>query len=221
MLPGAVLLDLYDTLVQSDWDEMRDLMAARLGIDGNVLLDAFDATRPARSVGAYDDVEGDMASVIEATGLPAEPDLVRDLATLEHEFLREHVRLHEDAVPVMRELRGRGVPTALVSNCSHSTLPVVDRLGLADELDALVLSFEVGSRKPEPEIYRVALQRAGAVAPSRAVFVDDQARYCDGAAALGIETRLIVRSETSATVAPASATNGHRVIRTLVELVSS
>jgi putative hydrolase of the HAD superfamily len=218
--PVALLLDLYDTLVRSDWEEMRDVMAARLGIDARALHDAFDATRPARSVGRYDDVEGDMASIIEATGLQADPELARDLASLEFEFMRDHVRLHDDAMPVIRECRSRGVRTVLVSNCSHSTRAVVDRLGLTDELDAMVLSYEVRSRKPQPEIYLAALQRAGDIMPEDAVFVDDQRRYCDGAAALGIDTRLIIRPGEVPMEGAATSANGHRIIENLRDLLS-
>ena len=219
MPPVAVLLDLYDTLVRSDWEEMRDLMADRLSIDARVLHDAFDATRPARSIGRYEDVEGDMAAVIEATGLPADDETVRDLASLEFEFLVDHVRLHDDALPVIRECRSRGVRSVLVSNCSHSTRAVVERLGLLDELDAAVLSYEVRARKPQPEIYLAALERAGDVTPAQALFVDDQRRYCDGAAALGIDTRLIVRPGEVPMEGVASATNRHRVIASLRELL--
>jgi putative hydrolase of the HAD superfamily len=219
MPPAAVLLDLYDTLVRSDWNEMRDLMAARLGVDARVLHDAFDSTRPARSVGRYGDVEGDMAAVVEATGLPPERELVTDLASLEFEFLRDRVGLHDDALPAVRELRSRGIGTVLVSNCSHSTRPVVDRLGLAEELDALVLSFEARARKPEPEIYRQALHVIGDVSPENALFVDDQSRYCDGAAKLGIDTRLIVRPGEVPAEGVSVSTNGHRVIDDLRQLL--
>jgi putative hydrolase of the HAD superfamily len=218
MPPVAVLFDLYDTLVRSDWEEMRDLMADRLGVGGRVLHDAFDATRPARSVGRYGDVEGDMASVIEATGLRAAAELVRDLASLEYEFLQGHVRLHDDALPAIRECRARGILSVLVSNCSHSTAAVIERLRLTDELDAVVLSFEVRARKPQPEIYLAALERAGGVTPAQAVFVDDQRRYCDGAAALGIDTRLIMRPGEIPMEGIPVATNGHRVIESLREL---
>ena len=52
-----------------------------------------------------------------------------------------------------------------------------------------------------------------------AVFVDDQARYCDGAAALGIGTRLIVRPSSNPVEGIAADTNGHAVIRDLHQLL--
>jgi putative hydrolase of the HAD superfamily len=92
----------------------------------------------------------------------------------------------------------------------------VERLGLEDEFDAVLLSFEVGAHKPDPEIYLEALRRLAVVTPERAVFVDDQTPYCDGAAALGIGTFVIDRSgdEWSPDV------DGHRVIRDLRPLLA-
>ena len=219
----AVLIDLYDTLVESDWHEWHHEMAGVLGVDPAVLREAFDGTRPARSVGAYPDVEADMRAIVEGTGVEDPPDeLIRDLASREFGFMSTRVRLHDDAFEVVRALRDRGVSTALVSNCSHNTTPVVERLGLADEFDALILSFEVGARKPQPAIYRAALEVLGGVSPADAVFVDDQVPYCDGAAALGIDTRLIVRREGPPPLEGwAASTNGHRVIGDLRALLDT
>ena len=47
--------------------------------------------------------------------------------------------------------------------------------------------------KPDPTIYRATLEQLGGVPPASAVFVDDQPQYCDGAAAIDLDTRLILR----------------------------
>jgi FMN phosphatase YigB (HAD superfamily) len=52
------------------------------------------------------------------------------------------------------------------------------------------------------------------------VFVDDQVPYCDGAADLGIDTRLIVRRQSPPPLEGwASRTNGHQVIADLEPLL--
>ena len=68
------------------------------------------------------------------------------------------IHLHDDALPALRGLRDRGVPTVLVSNCSHGTRDLVERLGLVTEMDAIVLSYEIGSMKPSPDIYLAGLE---------------------------------------------------------------
>ena len=191
----AALIDLYDTLAWTDWPTMRAELEERFGIGEEQLLRAFTTTREARSIGAYGSAEGDLAAVLEAAGVPADADLVHELNEARARALAENgVHLWDDSIPTLRELRGRGIRTAVVSNCDHATRPIVDDLGLAREVDAIVLSFEVGAAKPDPGIYRAALEAVGA-GPEEAVFVDDQAWYCRGAEALGIRSFMIRRDD--------------------------
>jgi len=191
----AVLLDLYDTLAWTQWPTMRAELEDRFGIGEADLLRAFTTTRQARSIGAYGTAEGDLAAVLEAAGVSADEELVHELnETRMKAFAENSVHLWEDSLPTLRELRARGLRTAIVSNCDHSTRPIVDELGLEREADAVVLSFEVGVAKPDPAIYQAALD-ALAARPEEAVFVDDQAAYCDGAEAIGIRSFLILRDD--------------------------
>ncbi|GEM_PF-166712 len=77
-------------------------------------------------------------------------------------------------VPAMydavRALRGAGLRTALLSNSwGCDEYPRADFAGL---FDAVVISGEVGMRKPEPEIFRHAAAQLG-LAPRECVFIDD------------------------------------------------
>ena len=210
----AVLLDLYDTIARTHWGQLSDRITAELGVNKADLFRAYELTRAARGVGTYESARGDMTAIVEAAGVDPDPSLIARLLDMERAFTETGVELYEDSLPVVRELRARGTRTALISNCSHSTRPIVDRLGLDEEFDEVLLSFEVGIHKPDPGIYREALRRLGDVAPERSVFVDDQPPYCDGAAVLGIETFLIDRSGDGT-----PDLNGHRVIRDLRALL--
>jgi putative hydrolase of the HAD superfamily len=191
----AVLIDLYDTLAWTDWPTMRAELEERFGISEAELLRAFTTTREARSIGAYGSAEADLAAVLEAAGVQPDADLVHELNAARARALAENgVHLWDDSIPTLRELRRRGIRTAVVSNCDHATRPIVDDLGLEREVDAIMLSFEVGAAKPDPWIYRAALEAVGA-GPEEAVFVDDQAWYCEGAEALGILSFLIRRDD--------------------------
>jgi putative hydrolase of the HAD superfamily len=173
----AVLLDLYDTIARTHWGQLSERITAELGIDKRDLFRAYDLTRSARGVGIYWSIEGDMTAIVEAVGVHPDPGLIQRLLGMERQFSVTGVELWEDSLPVVRELRARGTKTALISNCSHSTRPIVDRLGIDEEFDEILLSFEVGMHKPDAGIYREALRRLGDVAPERAVFVDDQHVY--------------------------------------------
>jgi putative hydrolase of the HAD superfamily len=58
-------------------------------------------------------------------------------------------------------------------------------LPVGEIFDVVVDSAFVGSRKPEPEIYRVTLERLGVTARA-ALIIDDLEANCEGARALGI-----------------------------------
>ncbi len=57
--------------------------------------------------------------------------------------------------------------------------------GVGLRFDFLGFSCELGSLKPDPAIFRVALARAGC-RPQQALFIDDAPANVDAAAALGI-----------------------------------
>ena len=68
--------------------------------------------------------------------------LVTELARTITTFLETGVHLWDDSLPAIRELRARGIRTAVVSNCDHGTRPVVERLGLTEEADAVVCPLQ-------------------------------------------------------------------------------
>jgi HAD superfamily hydrolase (TIGR01509 family) len=219
----AVLIDLYDTLVWTDWPVLRERIEERAAVSGRGLLDGFERTRVARSIGTYGSLEGDLAEVLKEAGLEHDDALVKELAETITNFLETGVHLWDDSLPALRELRARGFRTAVVSNCDHGTRPVVERLGLHEETDAVVLSFEAGVAKPDAGIYRQALEAVGAE-PEEAVFVDDQLTYCEGAEAVGIRPFLIVRADRDGGIVDpppetANANGGPEVIRDLRSLV--
>ncbi|HXR73990.1 HAD family phosphatase [Actinocrinis sp.] len=89
-------------------------------------------------------------------------------------------RAMTDAV---RQLRRAGVRTALVSN-SWGAASYPEGL-LNDLFDAVVISGQVGLRKPDPEIYRLAAEKV-ALDPAECVFVDDLPTNLSPAARLGM-----------------------------------
>ncbi|MGH2621083.1 MAG: HAD-IA family hydrolase, partial [Anaerolineales bacterium] len=56
---------------------------------------------------------------------------------------------------------------------------------IADAFDKLIISAEVGLAKPDPRIYRLALEGLG-VEAGQAIFVDDFPENLEAAAALGM-----------------------------------
>ncbi len=213
----AFLIDLYDTLVHSEWDRWRDELSRGAGIPVETLECAFHDTHAARNTGVYPTIEDSTRAIVLAAGLADDPETIRWWVETDVRFMQESVQLHPDSLPTLRALRQRGDATVLVSNCGPDTRLLVDRFQLETEFDSVILSFEIGVRKPDAEIYEAALRSVGTRAED-ALFVDDQVDYCDGARALGIDTRLMLRP--GAQPNAFAATDGHAVIHDLAMLLS-
>lgn len=99
--------------------------------------------------------------------------------------------------------RAAGIRTGLVSN-SWGTRRY-DRALLDELFDGIVISGEVGMRKPAPEMYRLGAERAGA-APEVCVYVDDLPFNLPPAAELGMAT--VHHTETAKTIAELGALLG-------------
>jgi putative hydrolase of the HAD superfamily len=98
----------------------------------------------------------------------------------------QHLEPNEPMIDYMRELRGRGHKMAICTNNIREWEAHWRAMLPVDEIfDVVVDSAFVGSRKPEPRIYEVTLERLGA-APEEAVFIDDVELNCEGARHLGI-----------------------------------
>ena len=91
----------------------------------------------------------------------------------------------EDMVEAVRRARTGGIRTGLVSNSWGTTRYPRDLL--AELFDGVVISGEVGLRKPAQEIYALGAERIG-LAPSGCVFVDDLQVNLAPAESLGMAT---------------------------------
>jgi HAD superfamily hydrolase (TIGR01509 family) len=79
---------------------------------------------------------------------------------------------YADAGDALRALRDAGVRVAVVSNVGFDIRPLCAAWGLAELVDAFVLSYEVGRCKPDPAVFRCACAALG-VPPERALMVGD------------------------------------------------
>lgn len=128
---------------------------------------------------------------LETGKLPEEEFELRFAAILGVEASRLIDRLFAGSEPdrsmleAVRRTREAGIRTGLVSN-SWGTRRY-DRALLSELFDGVVISGEVGMRKPAPEIYALGAERIG-VQSAACVFVDDLAFNLDPARKLGMAT---------------------------------
>lgn len=114
----------------------------------------------------------------------SEPPPAADMPTTAGMLARMFAGLRTDPgmVDVVLRTRQAGVRTGLLSNSWGLEYP---REGWDRLFDVVVISGEVGLRKPDPAIYELAAQRLG-LPPEQVVFVDDLPSNVQGAVAAGM-----------------------------------
>ncbi len=108
-------------------------------------------------------------------GVQVDMQAAGDLASLFYEPLRRAAQPEPGAHEVLGKLRDASIGLAVVSNTFVPGAALdahLDREGLLEFLPVRVYSCDVGYRKPDPRIFRIALNQL-AVRPAQAMFVGD------------------------------------------------
>lgn len=203
----AVLFDLHQTLVDGgDARRWVELAWVRLGRPGPVeLRDGVpvgdlaawldDVWQHAASIDphAERDLDGAVHRQVFLDTAASAPGVDPELTAALYATLSDALTAYDDARPVLEALSTNGVRTAVLSNIGFDVRPLLDRSGLFTLLDTVVLSFEVGVKKPDPAIFQLTLDHLE-VAPEAALMVGDSWRDDGAAAALGIRTLVLPRT---------------------------
>ena len=101
---------------------------------------------------------------------------------------------HPDTIALIRELK-KTYRVALLSNAMSGYLHyALEKCGISDLFEFTVISAEVGLVKPDPAIFKLALDRAG-VDGSDALMIDDVEKNLVGAKKVGIDGHLFRGAE--------------------------
>jgi HAD superfamily hydrolase (TIGR01509 family) len=101
------------------------------------------------------------------------------------EWSQHRGRVDPDAVALIDELRRAGLTVALLSNATTRLEEDLDVLGLAPHLDVVFNTARLGVCKPNPEVYRLVVERLGVPGP-QVVFTDDHPGWAAAAGAADV-----------------------------------
>jgi putative hydrolase of the HAD superfamily len=183
MARDGLLVDFGGVLTSNVFDSFAEFCRDE-GLPPDTVRDRFMHDREAR----------DLLGGLE-TGMVSEPEFEHAFAALlgiepaEGLIGRLFARMRPDErmFDGVAAARRAGVRTGLVSNSWGEE--GYDRARFDELFDVLVISGELGIRKPAPEIYALAAERLERP-PERCVFVDDLPGNLKPAAALGMATVL-------------------------------
>lgn len=187
---GAILFDLYETLIpdrpQQHRDEVSRRMAAALGVDPDRFAALFRGTMPARMRGEFGNLSETIRTLAHRLGGEPTEAAVRFAEVTRLRFARELLWPAAGVLTVLDALRARGHVLGLVSNCSAETVTLWREQPLATRFDVAGFSCLLGVAKPDPVMYLKICGDLG-VAPQECVYVGDgHGGELGAAAALGM-----------------------------------
>jgi len=199
----GVLIDFGDTLAYVDKANNRDFVEGLLAIlESHGYQHNVDDLNLRLSGLYYESSKGLIRSherfwqlLLTSLDMPVDPRVINELEDFREQNYATIFKLYEGVLPVLSGLHQK-YRLALVSNCSIGLSQVTRTLGIADSFDAIVLSYEVGARKPDKRIYVEAIRQVQ-LEPGKCMFVSDEISDLEGANELGMKT-LFVRQGNSA-----------------------
>ena len=105
----------------------------------------------------------------------------------------------EKSVPSLLRTLRKKYSLGVVSNLAYSPAvrKTLERFGVANYFDAIIVSADVGWRKPSPKIFKKALKTMG-ISASETVYVGDELDHdVEGAKKVGMHTILLKRPTTN------------------------
>lgn len=190
----GVVLDGFDTSICCPWSEIRSEVAHAIDIPAWLLHSAFQKTQEKRNTGCYPTSKDEMNALLTSMGVVARRS-VRAVEIYESLVLQKAI-LYDDVGRFIESCAAAGVPISIVSNCGPLARVAFTIDSLNERVHRVMLSCEIGYRKPDPEVYQLA--REGLPEVSDFIFVDDNPAFCAGAKEAGFEVIQITRNSRDA-----------------------
>lgn len=178
--PQALLLDAGDTLIFFDGEAVSEQLRAHgVSVSGQRISEALRPAKrnyQARLTAGQGHADGwlslmtdvlVLAGVEHATAERIVPHLRR--AQDDFNFWR---RVPEGTRPALERAREGGIRLAVISNSEGKLEELFERVGLSGLFEAVVDSHFEGVSKPDPELFRRAIERL-ALAPERCIYAGD------------------------------------------------
>ena len=186
----AVIFDLFGTLVDSftvaEYEATLKHTSLALGVPYDDYRRVWYETAYDRNTGVYPTTRAMLEHICRKLEVPVKGEQLETGRNIRLEFVRKEMTPRTDAVYVLKELRVRGLKIGLISNCSPVTEEVWDETPFTPLFDVTIFSTSAGIRKPDPQIYRLALDGLGVEGEDCIYVGDGDSNELTGAQEMGM-----------------------------------
>jgi epoxide hydrolase-like predicted phosphatase len=186
----AVIFDIGGVLVDADLESYANLAAPVFGATVDNLRAAVQANIVALETGKID-----TAKFWESVGLQLDKSQKgfkarpSDTVQIWRQALVQRFKINQKLLDLCWSLQSKGLVVGALSNTIRDHAEYLAAKGVYQPFKPLLLSCEVGLRKPDPAIYKLCIQKVGKAAKD-CLFVDDSQTNIDAAKKAGMQTHL-------------------------------
>jgi putative hydrolase of the HAD superfamily len=184
----AVIFDWGGVLIENPTEGILRYSREVLKIGTGCMLGAYRKLIPYFQEGKITEEEF-WKGVRRRTGAKGEMPVSLWLEAFEQAYVEK-----KDVFEVARALHGRGCRTGILSNTEKSARPVMDRDSYRI-FDPIVLSWQVGSAKPQRRIFEALIETLR-LDPHEILLIDDVEANIAAARELGMQGRLFTDAQT-------------------------
>ncbi len=180
---NTIVLDIGNVLARFRWEDYLE----DCGYEEEIKRRIGKATVLSNRWKEWDRGVEDEQELIDAC-IAVEPELKQEILKLFFDDYEQLVVEYDYSADFVRKLKENGYRVYLLSNYSRMHFHrEKEPYRFMQYVDGGVISYEVKQIKPEPEIYRILLEKY-AINPEEAVFLDDLKENLEAAKAFGLHT---------------------------------
>ena len=178
----AIIFDVGGVLTSPKHDDSHNYMAHKLCIKKQTWLKKIEPEYTLFVCGKISQ-EKVLKNISKRLGL--------DKEKFRKMWFNTYKKLHKKNIPMFNLVRKlkKDYVTAILSDQSQFSNVVVKKFNFYKFFDPIILSFELGVRKPELKIYKIILKRLE-LKPQECIFIDNKLKNILPAKKLGIHTIL-------------------------------
>jgi len=192
----AVLFDLDNTLMDRDWTFRQfaeQLVRECLRVSEPEEQQAIVEYMIESDADGYRPKEGFFRELIDKLPWISKPDLTELKAYYDRNYM-SHARIMNHAEEALKACKALGLKLGIITNgFSHLQHGKIDRLALRGHFDEIIVSGDLGIKKPDERIYRTALERLGTTSEETVIIGDHPVNDIWGAAQVGIRGIWLLR----------------------------
>ena len=176
----AVIFDLFGTLIpnfsEKEYRQIVMLMATILSVPPEPFWEIWVATFKESILGVFPDYNAKITYICSKLGVNLSQNNILNASQVLLDYEARSMVPRPEAAEVLSVLKLRGYKIGLISDCFSNTIVLWENTGLKSFFEVTIFSCAVGIKKPDPRIYRMALEKLK-VKPQHCLYVGDGSSY--------------------------------------------